>query len=44
MVVGGSILFVDLKVRDYATHVVVGRYIAVIKEANMKLAPRGGQN
>lgn len=44
MVVGGNILFLDLKVRDYTTHVVVGRYIVVMKETNMKLAPRGGKN
>lgn len=44
MVVGRSILFLDLKVGDYMAHAPVGRHFVPMKEANMKSIPRGGQN
>lgn len=43
MVVGGNIVFLDLKVGDYTAHPPVGRSFVSTKEANMKLIPRGGQ-
>lgn len=44
MVVGGDILFLDLKVRDYMAHVALARYFVLMKEANRKLTLRERQN
>lgn len=43
MVVGGDILFLDLKVGDYMAQAPVGWDFVPMKEANMKSIPRGGQ-
>ena len=43
MTVGGDILFLDLKVTDNMAHVAVGIPVVPIKEARVKLTPRGGQ-
>lgn len=44
MTVGGDILFLDLKVMDNMGHVAVGIPVVPIKEARVKLTPRGGQD
>lgn len=44
MAVGGEILFLDLKVRDYMAPVALGRYFVLMKEDNRKLTLRERQN